>query len=130
LYVTDVKKLVAWDIQPDGTVTNKRDFATLEAGGSGDGMAIDSEGRLYVTSGDPGIQVFSPEGKFLGVIPLPRSSSSIAFAGPNKKVLYAKGAGMSNPDGTEYRTPDGVRNNAKAIYKVDMVAQGFMGRPK
>jgi hypothetical protein len=37
---------------------------------------------------------------------------------------------MSNPDGTEYRTPDGVRNNAKAIYKVDMVAQGFMGRPK
>ena len=130
LYVTDVKKLVAWDIQPDGTVTNKRDFATLEAGGSGDGMAIDSEGRLYVTSGDPGIQVFSPEGKFLGVIPLPRSSSSIAFAGPNKKVLYAKGAGMSNPDGTEYRTPDGVRNNAKAIYKIDVVAQGFMGRPK
>jgi len=130
LYVTDVKKLVAWDIQPDGTVTNKRDFATLEAGGAGDGMAIDSQGRLYVTSGDPGIQVFSPEGKFLGVIPLPRSSSSIAFAGPNKKVLYAKGAGMSNPDGTEYRTPDGVRNNAKAIYKIDMVAQGFMGRPK
>jgi sugar lactone lactonase YvrE len=121
---------VAWDIQPDGTVTNKRDFATLEAGGSGDGMAIDSEGRLYVTSGDPGIQVFSPEGKFLGVIPLPRSSSSIAFAGPNKKVLYAKGAGMSNPDGTEYRTPDGVRNNAKAIYKIDVIAQGFMGRPK
>src|SRR5580704_16767770 len=123
LYVTDVKKLVAWDIQPDGTVTNKRDFATLEAGGSGDGMAIDSEGRLYVTSGDPGIQVFSPEGKFLGVIPLQRSSSSIAFAGPNKKTLYAKGAGMKGPDGKEYRTPDGVRNNAKSIYKIDMVAQ-------
>jgi len=130
LYVTDVKKLVAWDIQPDGTTTNKRDFATLEAGGAGDGTAIDSEGRLYVTSGDPGIQVFSAEGKFLGVIPLPRSASSVAFAGPNKKVLYAKGAGMSNPDGTEYRTPEGVRNNAKAIYKIDMIAQGYLSRPK
>ena len=44
LYVTNVKTLVAWDVQPDGTVKNQRDFATLEAGGNGDGMAIDSEG--------------------------------------------------------------------------------------
>ncbi len=130
LYVTNGKTLVAWDVQPDGTVKNQRNFATLEAGGSGDGMAIDSEGRLYVTSGDPGIQVISAEGKFLGVIPLPRSSSSVAFAGPNKKVLYAKGAGMTGPDGKEYRTPEGVRNNAKAIYRIDMIAQGFKGRPK
>jgi gluconolactonase len=93
-------------------------------------MTIDSEGRLYVTSGDPGIQVFSAEGNYLGIIPLPRSSSSVAFAGPGKKVLYAKGAGMKSPNGQEYRTPDGVRNNAKAIYKIDMIAQGYMGRPK
>ncbi len=58
------------------------------------------------------------------------SASSVAFSGPNKKVLYAKGAGMTGPDGKEYRTPEGVRNNAKAIYKIDMIAQGFMGRPK
>src|SRR6266851_4538708 len=94
------------------------------------GMTIDSEGRLYVTSGDPGIQVFNAEGKYLGIIPLPRSSSSVAFAGPGKKVLYAKAAGMKTKDGQEYRTPDGVRNNSKAIYKIDMIAQGFMGRPK
>ena len=91
-------------------------------------ITIDNDGRIYVTSGDPGIQVFSAEGKYLGIIPLPRSSSSIAFSGPNKKVLYGKGAGMKNPDGTEYRTPG--RNNAKAIYKIDTIAQGFMGRPK
>jgi len=93
-------------------------------------MCIDSEGRLYVTAGDTGIQVFSPEGKHLGNIPLPRSASSVAFSGPNKKVLYAKGAGMATPDGKEFRTPEGVRNNAKAIYKIDMIAQGYMGRPK
>jgi len=130
LYLTNGKTLVAFDVQPDGATKNQRDFATLEAGGNGDGMCIDSEGRLYVTSGDSGIQVFSPEGKYLGVIPLPRSASSVAFSGPNKKVLYAKGAGMTGPDGKEYRTPEGVRNNAKAIYKIDMIAQGYMGRPK
>jgi sugar lactone lactonase YvrE len=78
----------------------------------------------------PGIQVFSSQGKSLGTIPLPRTASSVVFAGPNKKVLYAKGAGMKLPDGTEYRTPDGVRNNAKAIYKVDMIAQGFLARSR
>src|SRR5215470_1074541 len=91
LYVTNGRTLVAWDIQPDGTTINQRDFATLEGGGAGDGMAMDSEGRLYVTSGDPGIQVFSSQGKYLGTIPLPRSASSVAFGGPNKKVLYGKG---------------------------------------
>ena len=30
-------------------------------------MAVDAEGRLYVTSG-PGVQVFSADGKYLGVI--------------------------------------------------------------
>ena len=75
-------------------------------------------------------QVFSPQGKHLGNIPLPRAATSVAFSGPNKKVLYAKGAGMKLPDGSEYRTPEGVRNNAKAIYKIDMIAQGFMGRAR
>jgi gluconolactonase len=130
LYVTNRNILVAFDIKLDGTTTNRHDFAKLEGGGNGDGMTIDAQGRLYVTTGDPGIQVFSAEGKFLGIIPLPRSSSSVAFAGPGKKVLYAKGAGMKTPDGQEFRTPDGVRNNAKAIYKIDMIAQGYMGRPK
>jgi gluconolactonase len=87
LYVTDNKRLVAFDIQPDGTTTNPHEFAKLEGGGNGDGMAIDSEGRLYVTTGDPGIQVIGPDGKFLGVIPLPRSASSVAFSGPGKRIL-------------------------------------------
>jgi gluconolactonase len=128
LIVTNQKTLVAFDIQPDGTTTNQHDWAKLEAGGNGDGMCIDNDGRVYVTSGDAGIQVFAEDGKYIGVIPLPRSSSSVAFSGPNKKVLYGKGAGMKNPDGTEYRTPG--RNNAKAIYKIDMIAQGFQKRAK
>jgi gluconolactonase len=130
LYLTNGRTIVTFDIQPDGTTKNQRDFAMLQGAAGGDGMCIDSDGRLYVTAGDSGIEVFSVDGKHLGIIPLPRSASSVAFSGRNKKVLYAKGAGMTTPDGHEYSTPEGVRNNAKAIYKIDMVAQGFTGRPK
>ena len=129
LYVTNGGALVAFDIQPNGRVGNQRDFGKLEAGGNGDGMAIDAEGRLYVTSG-PGVQVFSPEGKYLGVVPTPRSVISAAFSGPDKKTLYVVGAGALGPDGQEFRTPEGVRNNAKTIYKITMLAQGFKGRAK
>jgi gluconolactonase len=59
LYVTNGGTVVAFDVQPDGSVRNQRDFAKLEAGGSGDGMAIDAMGRLYVTS-QAGVQVAAP----------------------------------------------------------------------
>ena len=130
LYLTNGRTIVTLDVLPDGTTKNQRDFAMLQGAAGGDGMCIDSAGRLYVTAGDSGIQVFSVDGTHLGIIPLPRSASSVAFSGANKKMLYAKGAGMTTPDGKEYRTPDGVRNNAKAIYKIDTIAQGFKDRPK
>ncbi len=125
LYVTNGMSIVAFDVQPDGTVRNQRDFGKLEAGGSGDGMAIDAAGRLYVTS-NAGVQVLSPEGRYLGVIPTPRSVISVAFSGPGKRTLYVVGSGALGPDGREFRTPEGVRNNAKTIYKIAMLAQGFM----
>jgi len=129
LYVTNGAQIVAFDIQPDGTARNQRVFAMLAAGGPGDGMAIDSEGRLYVSS-PPGVQVLSPEGKYLGLIPTPREAISVAFSGPGKRTLYIVGSGALGPDGKEFRTPDGVRNNAKSIYKITMLAQGFTGRAK
>jgi sugar lactone lactonase YvrE len=92
-------------------------------------MAIDAEGRLYVTSG-PGVQVLDAGGKYLGLIPTPRSVISVAFSGMDKKMLYVVGTGALGPGGTEFTTPDGVRNNAKTIYRIPMIAQGFTGRPK
>lgn len=129
LYVTNGMTIVAFDVQPDGTVRNQRDFGKLEAGGAGDGMAIDNAGRIYVTSG-PGVQVLSPDGKYLGLIPTPRSAISAAFSGPAKKTLYIVGSGALGPDGNEFQTPAGVRNNAKSIYKIAMEAEGFAGRVK
>jgi len=129
VYVTNGSTILAFDVQPDGTTTNRREFATLEAGGDGDGMAIDAAGRVYVTSG-PGVQVFDAGGKYLGLIPTPRSVISVAFSGPGKKTLYVVGSGALGPDGREFVTPEGVRNNAKTIYRIPMIAEGFRGRPK
>ena len=129
LYVTNGMVILAFDILQDGTVTNRRDFATLEGGGGGDGMAVDAAGRLYVTS-NPGVQVFSPAGKYLGIIPTPRGSISVAFAGRDKKTLFIVGSGALEPDGQEHTVPSGVRNNAKSIFKIPMLAEGFKGRAK
>ena len=129
LYVTNGTVILAFDILPDGTVTNRRGFGKLEGGGNGDGMAVDAAGRLYVTSG-PGVQVLSPEGKYLGLIPTPRGVISVAFSGPGKKTLYVVGSGALDPDGQEHTVPNGVRNNAKSIFTIPMLAQGFKGRAK
>ena len=129
VYVTNGNAILAFDILPDGRVTNRREFATLDAGGNGDGMAIDNEGRLYVTSA-PGVQVFAIDGRYLGLIPTPRNAISVAFAGPRKQTLYVVGSGALGPDGKEFTTPDGVRNNAKTIYRLPMETAGFAGRPK
>jgi gluconolactonase len=130
LYVTNREVVVAFDVAVDGSTSNRRDFAKLEAGGVGDGLAIDAAGRLYVTS-PPGVQVFAASGAYLGLIPTPRAAISAAFAGPEKKMLYVVGSGAAlGPNGTEFVTPEGVRNNAKSIYRIAMLAEGFQGRAK
>ena len=129
LYVTNGGTVLAFDVGPGGATTNRRDFATLSAGTSGDGMAVDAAGRLYVTS-QAGVQVFSPVGAPLGLIPTPRNAISVAFAGPGKQTLYVVGSGAKGPDGQEFVTPPGVRNNAKTIYRLPMLATGYTGRAK
>jgi gluconolactonase len=129
VYVTNTTVVLAFDVQPDGSARNRRDFGRLEAGGNGDGMAIDAEGRVYVTSA-PGVQVLGPDGTYLGLIPTPRSVISIAFSGVDKKTLYVVGSGALGSDGKEFVTPEGVRNNAKTIYRIPMLARGFSGRAK
>jgi gluconolactonase len=110
--------LLAFDVQPDGSLINRRNFAKYEgvrANAAGvvssgaDGLTIDGEGRVYVAASN-GVQVFTPQGQHLGTIPTPRSPQNLAFAGPDKKTLYIVGRG--------------------AVSKLQMIAEGFKGRAK
>ncbi|HEY7806891.1 MAG TPA: SMP-30/gluconolactonase/LRE family protein [Croceibacterium sp.] len=128
LYVTNRQTILAFDVASDGSTSNRRDFVKLDAepqnSFGGDGMTVDSTGRLYVTGG-AGIYVFAPSGAKLGVIPVPRHPITLAFAGPDRKTLYVGALGGVDPAGTEWTTAKDVRNDAMTIYKVATVAMGL-----
>ena len=122
LFVTNGPTLAAFDVAPDGALTNQREFAKLEAGGNGDGLAIDGEGRIYVTT-NPGVQVVDREGKYLGIIPTPRPVISVAFGGRDKRSLYVLARGARDANGTEVA-------NAAQVWSIPMLSQGYRGRAK
>jgi gluconolactonase len=92
----------AYDLQPDGTVTNMRVFHDFYPGRSGDGMTIDKEGNLYVAAGlinrrgtsetldtKCGVYVFAPDGSLKEFVPIPEDTvTNTAFGGPDMKTLY------------------------------------------
>jgi gluconolactonase len=128
-YVTNNTSVLAFDVKADGTTTNRRDFGTLDGDDGGDGMAVDSDGRLYVTAAK-GVHVLSARGEHLGLIPTPRRPITLAFSGPDKKTLYVPQMGAVGPDGKAWATPELIRNTAMTIYTLAMQSQGFKGRPK
>jgi gluconolactonase len=134
LYVTNGSTLAVFDIGPDGKATNQREFGKLEGQGSnGDGMTIDAEGRVYVTvtaGSMMGVQVFDKTGKYLGLIPTPRPPITVAFSGPDKKMLYIGGMGATSLGGEQIQFGQGVRAVSMTVYKIPVQTQGFKGRAK
>src|SRR4029453_11334492 len=83
LYVNDSNKrvIMRYDVQRDGTVTNGRLFADMNAGkgaGNSDGMKFDVKGHLY-SVGPGGIWVFNPAGKQIGMIVPPETAPGFTF---------------------------------------------------
>ena len=125
LYVNDTGgiNIYAFDVASDGRLANRRVFAsyvgrdqTLPPGAppksNADGLVTDDDGRLYALT-KSGIEVLSPTGQALGVIPLwclTRRCQNLGFGGPDKRMLYIAGGGT--------------------LLRIPMLARGFQGRAK
>jgi len=86
------RQIFAYDVQSDGTVTNKRlfiDFTGEKGIGGPDGMKVDVQGNIYST-GMGGVWVISAAGKRLGQFPAPQGMrfSNLAFGDTDSKTLY------------------------------------------
>lgn len=109
LYVVDnnpsrrgSRKVYAYALAPDGSVSARRTLHDFGTGRGGDGMCLDSDGNAYVTAGlnggfsqeqdssvKAGVYILSPQGKSLGFIPvLEDSVTNCTFGGPQLKTLY------------------------------------------
>jgi gluconolactonase len=96
------RKIWAFDIGADGSVSGQRQVFDFGRGRGGDGMRLDSKGNLWVAAGisaprtanetadvPTGVYVISPQGKLLGRIAIPEDViTNLAFGGPDKKTLY------------------------------------------
>jgi gluconolactonase len=91
--VSDPQRAVwmAYDVNPDGTISNGRVFADFTPAvktrkGLPDGLKVDRGGNLWA-SGPGGILIFSPEGKHLGTINTDEPTSNCGW-GNDGSVLY------------------------------------------
>ena len=114
----------AYDIEPDGSLSNKRQFAMLNLtpdvlsaeqpeyryDSRADGMAVDRDGRVYVCTLS-GVQIFTASGIYVGTIWCPQYPVSCCFGGPNGDILYMVGESSAwsiQTKVTGFRLPTGL----------------------
>ena len=85
LFVADIRagRTYGFDIQPDGTLTNRRLRCELGS----DGMTLDTEGNLYLTG--QGVSVFDTNGRKVGQIDVPEPwTANVCFGGRDHQTLF------------------------------------------
>jgi gluconolactonase len=85
LYITDIKgeKTYIYSIREDGSLTDRKLFCEMGS----DGMTIDEQGNLYLTS--QGVFIFNPVGEEILHIEVPeRWTANVCFGGTDKKSLF------------------------------------------
>jgi len=105
LYVNDWDGayLLAYDVQLDGTLRNRRNFAKFDLKqetdhgmvSGADGLCIDNASHTFATT-PAGVQVFNAKGEHLGNIDAPYDMppQNCGFGGPGKSYLYVIGRGV------------------------------------
>jgi len=87
LYVSDrgAGKTYQYDIKDDGILDNK----TLFIDKGSDGMTIDQNGNIYITTKEKSqVDIFSNAGELLKTIVIPESPTNVCFGGKNRNQLY------------------------------------------
>jgi gluconolactonase len=85
LYVADIDghKTYSYDIQADGSLTNKKLFCNLGS----DGMTIDDEGNVYLTG--RGVTIFDNTGKQVAHIDINEPwTANVCFGGKDRHTLF------------------------------------------
>ncbi|MCK4629425.1 MAG: PmoA family protein, partial [Sedimentisphaerales bacterium] len=84
LYVTDPgdKKTYVYTVNSDGTLSNKRLFAPEGS----DGMTIDTEGNIYLTTRV--VVVYDRDGNKIETIDTPEKPSNVCFGGKDNQMLF------------------------------------------
>jgi gluconolactonase len=83
------RKIRAFDVAPDGTLSNNRVFADMSSAEEGvpDGMKVDTQGQVFCT-GNGGTCVFDKDGRLLGTIVTPEVPANCAFGGSDGRTLF------------------------------------------
>jgi sugar lactone lactonase YvrE len=88
-------RLGAWDIDPDGGLSNRRTWAEVENGC--DGIAIDAEGAVWCAT-QTGCERVREGGEVTDRIPFDLFGFSCALGGPDGRTLFMVAAEWSGPE--------------------------------
>ena len=112
LYIADSgpngQTLRAVDLDEQGNLSHPRMLHAFGKGRGVDGMTITTKGWIVATAGsgnDAGVYVFDPEGKAVGVIPVPESPANVEFGGPDGQTLYVMAS--------------------KSVYRIETLMKGY-----
>ncbi len=94
LYVIPSRQaeMLVYDVTGPGKIANGRTLCRLKQpqgkdNTGGDGMAVDVEGNLYITT-NLGVEIFSQAGKHLGLVAFPQQPANVTFGGADRKTMY------------------------------------------
>jgi gluconolactonase len=84
---------LAYDLSPEGTVSNRRMLIDYLPNDGGDGMTVDVDGNLYIavrSEAAPGVHIYTPQGKELAYISTGKElPTNVAFGyGDDGNLLY------------------------------------------
>ncbi len=84
LYVADNggKKTFVYAIQEDGSLAHKKLFAPEGS----DGMTIDQQGNIYLTT--RAVRIYNPKGTLIETIQVPEGPSNVCFGGKDRTTLF------------------------------------------